>query len=346
MNPAEVEESVEFLTTVPQPVMIWGSPGVGKSQTVKSLAKKKGRTLIDLRLSQIDAVDLRGLGFPNDNRRRVEWFISDFLPDAKRDGPEGYLFLDEINAAPQSIQSAAYQLVLDRRLGDYELPPGWAVIAAGNRRQDRAIVNEMSSALKNRFTHLDFSVNHEHWNSWAIGAGIDDMVRGYIRFRPAQLNEFEPRGDSAKEKERLNQLRDARAFATPRSWEFVSNIVKKNPPASIELPLISATVGEGNAVDFFSYAKYHRQMPDLDALLKDPKGTKVPKELGVIIAISTGLATKINHKNIGAAITFLDRLDNPEYAVLCLKDASQIDYTLTDTPDFNTWARKHADVLI
>lgn len=346
MNPAEVEESIEFLTSVPQPVMVWGSPGVGKSQTVRQVAEKRNKKLIDLRLSQVDAVDLRGLGFPNDERRRVEWFISDFLPEVERDGPDGILFLDEINAAAQSIQAAAYQLVLDRKLGDYELPPGWAVVAAGNRRQDRAIVNEMSSALRNRFTHLEYEVHNDDWNRWALTSGIDPMVRGYIRFRPTQLNEFEPRGDSAKEKERLQYLRDAKAFATPRSWEFVSNILSKSPPAKIELQLIAATVGEGNATDFFSYVKYHRQMPDLDALLKDPKGTKIPKELGVVIAVCTGLATKINAKTIGPAITYLDRLANPEYAVLCIKDAAHVDPRITDTPEFASWAMKNADVLI
>ena len=99
-------------------------------------------------------------------------------------------------------------------------------------------------------------------------------------------------------------------------------------------------------MDFFTYVKYHRSMPDLDQLLKDPEKTKIPKELGVIIAIATGLAVKINKSTIGNAIKYLDRLDNPEYAVLCIKDAAHIDPTVTNTPEFNKWAMKHADVLI
>lgn len=346
MNPIEVEACLDHLIDVPQPAMIWGSPGVGKSQTVRRLAKRRNRKLIDLRLSQLDAVDLRGLGFPNTERNRVQWMISEFLPDPERDGPEGILFLDEINAAVQSIQAASYQLVLDRQLGNYELPPGWAVIAAGNRRQDRAIVNEMSTALRNRFSHLNYEISNDAWDRWALENRINDMVRGYIRFRPAMLNEFEPRGDSQKEKERLAQLRDAQAFSTPRSWEFVSNILNKNPPQQIEQHLIASTVGEGNAVDFFTYVKYHRQMPDFEKLIKDPMGTKVPKELGIIIAICTGLATKADKKTIGPIIKYLDRLENPEYAVLCVKDAAHIDPDITETPEFNKWAMTHADVLI
>lgn len=346
MNPIEVEACLEHLISVPQPTMIWGSPGIGKSDTVRKVAKKTDRKLIDLRLSQIDAPDLRGLGFPNSERRRVQWFTSEFLPDEERDGPSGILFLDEINAAVQSIQAAAYQLVLDRQLGDYRLPDGWAVVAAGNRRQDRAIVNEMSTALRNRFTHLEYEVSNEAWDRWALDARVNDMVRGYIRFRPTQLNEFEARGDSKKEQERIAQLRDAKAFATPRSWHFVSKILDKNPPPAVEMHLISGTVGEGNATDFYTYVKYHRQMPDLDALIKDPSNTKVPKELGVVIAICTGLAVKTTTKTIGNVIKYLDRLENPEYAVLCIKDAAHIDPNLTNTPEFNKWAMKHADVLI
>ena len=346
MNPAEVESCLTTLISIPQPTMIWGSPGIGKSDTVRKVAKKTGRSLIDLRLSQLDAVDLRGAPFPDTAAKRTHWLISDFLPDVKRDGETGVLFLDEINAAMQSIQAAAYQLVLDRRLGDYVLPDGWAVIAAGNRRQDRAIVNEMSSALRNRFTHLEYEVSNDVWDRWALENRLNDMVRGYIRFRPTQLNEFEMRGGGDKERERVAQLRDAKAFATPRSWEFVSRILNAQPSADIEQHLIAGTVGEGNAVDFFTYVKYHRSMPDLDQLLKDPEKTKIPKELGVIIAIATGLAVKINKSTIGNAIKYLDRLDNPEYAVLCIKDAAHIDPTVTNTPEFNKWAMKHADVLI
>lgn len=346
MNPIEVEDCLDHLISVPQPVMIWGSPGIGKSDTVRKVAAKRKRKLIDLRMSQLDAVDLRGAPFPDTVTKLTHWLVSDFLPREERDGKEGILFLDEINAAMQSIQAAAYQLVLDRRLGDYVLPPGWSVVAAGNRRQDRAIVNEMSTALRNRFTHLDYEVSNEAWDKWALDKRVNDMVRGYIRFRPAQLNEFEMRGDGAKEKERLARLRDAQAFATPRSWEFVSKILDKNPPPHIEQHLIAGTVGEGNAVDFFTYVKYHRQMPDLDQLIKDPKGTKVPKELGVVIAICTGLAVKTTPKTIDPVIQYLDRLDQPEYAVLCIKDAAHIDPTITNTPAFNKWAMKHADVLI
>lgn len=346
MNPIEVEACLEHLITVPQPVMIWGSPGIGKSDTVRKVARKHNRNLIDLRLSQLDAVDLRGAPFPDTSAKRTHWLISDFLPDEKRDGAEGILFLDEINAAMQSIQAAAYQLVLDRRLGDYVLPDGWAVIAAGNRRQDRAIVNEMSTALRNRFTHVNYEVSNDAWDRWALENRVNDMVRGYIRFRPTQLNEFEARGDTAKERERLTQLRDAQAFATPRSWYFVSKILDKSPPASIEQLLIEGTVGAGNAVDFFTYVKYHRQMPDLDQLIKDPTGTKVPKELGVVIAICTGLAVKTTPKTIAPVIKYLDRLENPEYAVLCIKDAAHIDPAITNTPEFNKWAMKHADILI
>lgn len=346
MNPNEVESALETLTTIPQAVMVWGSPGIGKSDTVRRLAAKRQIGLIDLRLSQLDAVDLRGAPFPDTKEGKTHWLISDFLPDEKRDGKEGILFLDEINAAMQSIQAAAYQLVLDRRLGDYRLPDGWAVVAAGNRRQDRAIVNEMSSALRNRFTHLNMEVSHEIWDRWALDNKVHDMVRGYIRFRPTHLNEFEQRGDGKKEQERMQYLRDAQSFATPRSWNFVSNILKKSPPAAVEQALIAGTVGEGNATDFFTYVKYHRQMPDLDQLLKDPMGTKVPKELGVVIAICTGLAPKCTKKTIGPAIQYLERLDNPEYAVLCIKDAAHLDGELTHTQEFNKWAMKHADVLI
>lgn len=340
MRPSQVAEAINVCIEANQPVMIHGSPGVGKSAVVRQVAAQRGIELIDLRLSQLDPVDLRGVPSVDTKKKQTTWNTPNFLPT---DG-EGILFLDEINSAAQATQAAAYQLVLDRKLGDYVLPPGWVIIAAGNRSTDRAIVNQMSTALKNRFIHLNYEVNNDDWCDWALRNNIAVEVLGFIRFRPMLLNEFEQRNDSKEERERVQRLKDAQAFATPRSWEFLSKVVQQKPSTDIEYELYSGIVGEGAAAEFMGYLRYYRDLPNLDALLMNPGTAKVPEAPATLYALATGLATKATQDNMERMVKYALRLP-AEFQVLLMKDAITRDNDLTQTKAFNEWAIKNADVM-
>lgn len=340
MRPSQIATALNYLIDANQPVMLHGSPGVGKSDVVRQVAKQRGIELIDLRLSQLDPVDLRGVPSVDTKKHITSWNTPNFLPT---DG-KGILFLDEINSAAQATQAAAYQLVLDRKLGDYVMPPGWAIVAAGNRSTDRAIVNQMSTALKNRFTHLNYEVSNDDWCDWALRNNIAVEVLGFIRFRPMLLNEFEQRNESKEEKERVQRMKDAQAFATPRSWEFLSKIVQQKPGSDIEYELYTGIVGEGSAAEFMGYLKYYRDLPNLDALLMNPGAAKVPEEPATLYALSTGLATKATQDNMERVVKYALRLP-AEFQVLLMKDAIARDNDLTQTKPFNEWAIKNAEVM-
>jgi hypothetical protein len=194
MRPSHIETILdrEFLScTAGQhtPVMLWGPPGVGKSQIIAGIAERHGAPLIDLRLSQMEPTDLRGIPFRKGDN--VEWSVPAMLPDASRHGPAGILFLDEINAAPPTVSAAAYQLILDRRLGEYVIPDGWAIFAAGNRQGDRGVTYAMPAPLANRFTHYDVEANLDDWIAWALNHGIDARILGFLRFRPDLLFNYD-----------------------------------------------------------------------------------------------------------------------------------------------------------
>lgn len=340
MRPSQILASLNCLIDAQQPAMLHGSPGVGKSDVIRQLAKARGLELIDLRLSQLDPVDMRGVPSVDAKKKITSWNVPSFLPTEGK----GILFLDEINSAAQATQAAAYQLVLDRKLGDYTLPEGWSVIAAGNRTTDRAIVNQMSTALKNRFTHLNYEVNNDDWCEWALRSNISVEVLGFIRFRPMLLNEFEQRNDSKEERERMQRLKNAQAFATPRSWEFLSRVVAQQPSKDLEYELYSGIVGEGCAAEFMGYLKYYRDLPNLDALLMAPDKTEVPDAPATLYALATGLATKATPDNLERVVKYALRMP-AEFQVLLMKDAIVRDSALTNTKAFNTWAIKNADVM-
>ncbi len=244
----EVEASMSGEHT---PVMLWGAPGVGKSALVAQAARACGVPMIDLRLSQLEPSDLRGMPYQKDGR--VEWAIPSMLPDALRHGARGVLFLDEINAALPQVAAAAYQLILDRRLGDYRLPEGWAILAAGNRLGDRGVTYAMPAPLANRFTHVELEPSIEDWLLWAAGAGVDVRLQGFLRQRPDLLLVFP---------ERANVY----AFPSPRSWVFADRALRKfGDDKELLEPALIACVGEAAGMLLLSYLQ--RPQLDLDALL-------------------------------------------------------------------------------
>src|SRR6476469_269932 len=236
------------------PVMLWGPPGVGKARIVAQIAQANDVPLFDIRLSQMEPTDLRGIPFRNG--ARVEWSVPALLPEEERHGARGILFLDEITSAPPTVTAAAYQLILDRRLGEYQVPAGWAIFAAGNRYGDRGLTYLMPSPLANRFTHYEIEPHLEDWVAWAHVSGIDERVIAFLRFRPDLLFHFDPAHNPI-------------AFPSPRSWEYAHRALAKFADApQLLLETLQACVGNAPGVELKAFLDHLHEMPDIDAILE------------------------------------------------------------------------------
>jgi len=302
MTPTAVSQALrQLVVEEQQPVFIWGSPGTGKSSVVNQLAAELGIALRDIRALLLDPVDLRGLPFVGKDGRS-QWATPEFLP---QDG-EGILFLDELNAAPAMVQASCYQLVLDRKVGEYTLPEGWAIVAAGNRDSDRAATTRMPTPLRNRFVHLDLEVDVQEWSEWAIKANVRPEVIAFIRFRPELLSAFD---------------RDANAFPSPRSWEFVSRILNSRPDSSAEHELIAGAVGTGAATEFSAFLRMFRELPNIDSILLNPTQEPVPENAAAQYAVASALARCASDTNFDRISLYLNRLPT-EFRVLCVRDAT------------------------
>jgi len=300
-----------------QPVFIWGGPGIGKSAVVGQLAKSLQITLRDIRALLLDPVDLRGLPFLSGDGRS-KWAAPDFLPTSG----EGILFLDELNAAPAMVQASCYQLVLDRKLGEYTLPGGWAIIAAGNRDSDRAVTTRMPAPLRNRFVHLEFEVDTQEWSEWAIRSGIRPEVIAFLRFRPELLSQFD---------------RESNAFPSPRSWEFVSRILDSKPDSSLEHQLFAGAVGLGAATEFLAFLEMFRELPSIDAILLNPLQEPVPDKAAAQYAVASALARCATDTNFDRICLYLERMPT-EFCVLCVRDASLREPAVRHTAGYTKWA--------
>ena len=224
-------------------VMLWGKPGIGKSSIVRALAESLDMGFVDVRLSQLMPSDLRGVPVPAKGTTR--WAPPSFLPV---DG-QGVLFLDEINMAPPALQGVAQQLILDRAVGDYVLPDGWFVWAAGNRADDRAAVYDMPGPLANRFVHLEAELSLEDFKRYAFGRQLDSTIIGFLSFRPDLLHRFHP---------------DESAWPSPRTWEMAAALHAAG--LSVE-----PAVGPAAAVEFDAFHRLRSELPDIAAILAGRK---------------------------------------------------------------------------
>ena len=309
------------------PAFMWGAPGLGKSDIVREIARDLDAPLIDLRAALLDPVDLRGLPAISDGR--AQWLPPAFLPDAQRDGEGGILFLDELNAAPPSVQTACFQLVLDRRVGEYRLPASWRIIAAGNRQSDKAAAQRMPSALANRFAHIDVEASPEAFCDWAARSNLNPIIPAFIRFRPALLHKMEG---------------ELRAFPTPRAWSKVAKVL--DAPASIRFQLIAGLVGEPAAVEIEGFLRVWLSLPSIKTILSDPTGAPVPPatEPAAYFALASALARAATSSNFAAVIAYCERLPS-EFAVMAMTDAAKRNPAVTETTAFIGWSSRNIEVL-
>jgi hypothetical protein len=258
-----------------RPLFLWGPPGIGKSELVADIAQELGGYMIDLRLGQMEPTDIRGIPFYNKDTGKMDWAEPVDLPTEEFAGqyPIVVLFLDEMNSAAPSVQAAAYQLILNRRVGKYFLPDNVVLVAAGNRESDKGVTYRMPTPLANRFIHQEMRVDFASYQDWAVNNNIHKDVVGYLSFAKQDLYDFDPKSAS-------------RAFATPRSWTFVSQILEdEDGDDDTIMNLIAGTVGEGLAVKFMAHRKVAGRMPKPEDILSGKEKDLNVKEVSAMYSL-------------------------------------------------------------
>jgi len=345
MRPSQLATilDTEFISAQHQqhtPVMLWGPPGVGKSQLVHQIGERHGVKVVDIRLSQMEPSDLRGIPFQAGEW--VEWAVPAMLPDAKRHGETGILFLDEITSAVPSVSAAAYQLILDRRLGEYQVPDGWAIFSAGNRQGDRGVTYTMPAPLANRFSHYDVEINLDDWVSWAYRNQIDERIIGFLRYRPELLFDFDPA---------LNPM----AFPSPRSWEFAHRALAKfGALPQLLSGALQACVGHAAGIELNAFVDSLDKMPDLDAILAG-ESIAPPKEIDLQYALASALvgrAIAAQERDDAAQVTgrildYARSFRHKEMGVMLVSDMLRaIGDDMFSVPEFANWASSIGDIML
>lgn len=333
------------IRTLPS-VMLWGAPGVGKSQAIRQLAKEieentgKKAVVTDVRLLLFNPIDLRGIPTSNADKTLAVWLKPQIFQMDDSEDIVNILFLDEISAAPQSVQAAAYQITLDRVIGEHKLPENCIVIAAGNRTTDKSVAYKMPKALANRLLHIEVEGSFKSWKEWAIRNGINDKVLGFLSFRQNYLMCFDSSSDDL-------------AFATPRSWEMVSNLLNYvSDDIEKMYSLISGLIGNGVAVEFRSWAKVYKQLPDIEEIF-DGKTPPLPSGTDSMYALTAAMTAyarehKTELSKIANSIAYADRMPS-DFSTVLMKDYMYIEKNykekLLQIPEFVRWLQTKGKLL-
>ena len=361
---------IQLTNNIPIPAqMLWGAPGIGKSDCVKQIAAKTGEltgktaVVTVASLLMMSPVDLRGIPTKAEDSGELvaRWLKPQIFQMSASDDVINFLFLDEISAAPPAVQAAAYQIVLDRRVGEHEFPSNCIVIAAGNRVTDRAVAYKMPKPLSNRFTHYEVVVDSEAWIDWALTHDISQEIVGYIRFNPDHLNNFDPASDDV-------------AFATPRSWALANQYLiagrefakaKNMNIVDAMFPQIAGTIGSAKALDFKAYVDTYAKLPKWE----DIKSGKVKKveiegnELATLYALSSMLTVNTlkalenvnNIKDVDAFLTtigaYVNTMPRKDLTVMVMRDVlrscdAKARLSIVKNKEFSSVIRDIVDLIV
>jgi hypothetical protein len=280
--------------------MLWGTRGVGKSSIVRQVAAHCGVPLVDLRLTTIEPVDIRGAIYADDVLAKTVWFPPEFLPTAEQ--PDGILFLDELTAADQRLQISAYSLILDRRVGKYQLPDGWAVIAAGNASFHGAVSHDMGTALADRMFHFNVQTVIDAFLAHAVDRGFAPEVMAYLKIRPDKLDDTQ-----------LQLANDHLIGASPRGWEDVSNVLKSGLSQPAQRTFVQGRIGAANAAEFFGVLRELQAGADVLRLLASRAGEEtaalLPATLDGLYGLIYGLlAASTDAPRLRRALEIVEQL--------------------------------------
>lgn len=307
VSPARLKLAIKHSLSRKRPLFIWGPPGIGKSDIVAEVARDQNRPLIDIRLPLMEPTDMRGIPYLAEvkvydktgklvrdehdvplTEKVFRWSTPSDLPTDE--DSRALVFFDEMSAAPPSVQAATYQIILNRRIGSYELPKDVAIVAAGNRVRDKGVAYNMPMPLANRFSHLTLDVSAEDWTEWAVLNRVHKDIVGYLSFQPNDLMNFQPSSDSY-------------AFATPRSWYFASELLQElnengelvdtDLPTEVLGDLIKGTVGEGPGVKFMTYRNQAANLPNAKDILSGKVTKLTSKQIDIMYALTTALCYEL-----------------------------------------------------
>lgn len=340
VTPKQAQEHITTNIRAGLVTMLHGHPGIGKSDLIRSVAKQFKLKLIDFRASQMDPTDVNGFGtiIKNGDEAIAKYVPFDVFPLEDTPIPDGYngwaLFFDELNSAPKSVEAALYKVLLDRKIGQKNLHPKTAMVAAGNLATSGAIVNRQGTATQSRMAHLTLSVDPIGWVEWASKHDLDFKVISFISNMPDKLHDFDPKHSD-------------KTFACPRTWEFASKVLKVlgDKPLKDSLVNLAGIIGEGMARQFVAFSETLVELPPISEIKSNPLTAKLSKKPSLLHAVTHLVAAHMNEDTIDSLMEYVKRMP-VEFQTICLQNTLHRERELLTHELIQDWIIEKGDTLL
>lgn len=288
--------------------LVTSSPGMGKSSLVAQVAEAGNLKIIDVRLSQCMPEDLQG--YPMRDGDVVTFKPFDMFPLEDTPLPEGYdgwlLFFDELTSSNKQVQAAAYRPILDHEIGSHKLHPKCAIVCAGNKMEDKAVVNALSTALQSRVIHYELEASIQDWTEWAVKTKQDSRIISYLNFSPDKLMSFNPKHND-------------KTFRCPRTWEFASRRSKGVEDISSLAHFLSGTLSTAGYTEFKTFCNVYKDLPSYDSIVADPDNAPIHHEASTQFATIGMLIENTDIKNdLDEVLTYVARF-NPDMRIVFMR---------------------------
>lgn len=330
VNMTQAREAIVAAFNADTPVMTEGDPGIGKSATFQSIADELKIGLIDFRLTMRDIADVGGIRVPDVKTGLLRHYVPSDLPDPRRHGPRGIMLFEEINTVPMMMQTTAYGIIQERRIGEWQMPEGWVPMATGNSVKNKAGAQSMSTALANRFLWLRIGAHLDSWIEQYGAKNVDFRGLAFLRFRENLFHVMPATPDDV-------------AFPSARSWTKAFKFLDLKP--ALRFVMVAGCVGQAAATELEGFLKILESMVTIEDIIRDPKGTAVPTEPSVCYAVCGMMSRAMTRKNSDAVMIYAARM-KPEYQVVAMADAVRRDNDLKTTSAFSKWAVANQGVML
>lgn len=311
---------------------IRGSPALGKSSLARMIAEKYKLILIDIRLSERDPCEIGGYLYLDHATKRTYQYPLELFPLDTDPIPEGYkgwlILLDEFSSCPPATQAVTYRVIWDKQVGQRNLHPAAAIMAAGNLETDNAIVEPLSTALLSRFAIYTMKLSHPDWMEWAAVEGIDYRITSFLNFKPDYLYTFTPDATDP--------------YGSPRTWEMLSKFIKGRPAKELRIESLAAFIGEGIAREFLVFLELQDSLPTFESTLKNPTGIDLKPDLSIRWALMGMIAHRIDTSTVVPCTQFLDRFPDELRVVAIREIRLRHPKLLAESKDFSSWFNKVA----
>lgn len=326
MRPNDLTTFLRGTIAARLPVLLTGSPGIGKTSIVTAAAAQAGNRIVVSHPAVADPTDAKGFPWAEPGAGVATFLPFGDVAELLNATEPTVWFLDDLGQAPPSVQAAYMPWLLARQVNGHKLPDCVTIIAATNRRTDRAGVTGVLEPVKSRFAAIvELEADLDEWTQWALGVdAVPPELVAFLRFQPDLFNNFVPSADLVN-------------CPSPRTWHNAGKLLRLQLPAALETAALTGAVGAGAAAACMAFMSMYRALPSIDAILMDPDNAPLPEKVDVRYAVSTALASRANEQNFQRIARYCERLVNDgqaEFAVLCIRDAVRRDKMVTATPAF------------